>query len=270
MERIHVGCESYTWEMLGKEWKGAVDDILNIIAGAGYEGVELTNTMIGPYYDKPEEFAKALEKRKLRFPSFGFVPLHRFTDQSRVSEEIKAAEKVIAFLTSFPGCRLDLAGGSVESREDLDRKFQTMCRIYNEVALLADKKKVSVDIHPHSHYGSIIETAEEYDRLMSSTDSKLVSWCPDTGHIARGGLDLLQTLSKYKERIRNFHFKDVDSKGNWKVMGAGICSFKEVLQLLEKIGYTGWVIGEEESDDAYKDQVAAVTKNRAYLKSLGY
>jgi sugar phosphate isomerase/epimerase len=53
-------------------------------------------------------------------------------------------------------------------------------------------------------------------------------------------------------------------------MGAGICRFKEILQFLEKIGYTGWVIGEEESDDACKDQVAAVTKNRAYLKSLGY
>jgi len=42
------------------------------------------------------------------------------------------------------------------------------------------------------------------------------------------------------------------------------------LELLERIGYSGWVICEEESQEAYSDQKGAVFRNREYLKSLGY
>jgi sugar phosphate isomerase/epimerase len=270
MGEIRIGCQTYTWEMLGERWKGSVDDILDIIARAGYAGVEITNTMIGPYYDDPDGFAGALERRGLAFPSFGFVPLYRFTEPDRIDEEIEGAEKGIEFVSHFPGCRLDLAGGSTESRDDLDNKFETMCRIYNRIGEMAAEKNVEVDVHPHSHAGSIIESAEEYERLMNLTNSEVVNWCPDTGHIVRGGLDLLTTLRTYKERIRNVHFKDADKKGKWAMMGSGICDFKGTLALLEQIGYSGWVIGEEESDAAYEDQESAVSKNRQHLKDLGY
>jgi sugar phosphate isomerase/epimerase len=273
MKRIRVGCQTYTWEMLGKKWKGSVDDMLDIISGAGYEGVELTNTMIGSYYDRPDDFARALEKRGLAFPSFGFVPVRSFTDPAKIEDEMEYARKGIDFVARFPGCRLDLAGGSAAGsagRENLDRKFQTMCRFYNEVAALADRKNVAVDVHPHSHAGSIIEKADEYQHLMENTDPSLVGWCPDSGHIVRGGLDLLATLRKYQARIRNFHFKDADAKGNWALLGKGVCDFATVLRFLEEIGYAGWIVAEEESEEAEKDQRGAVSKNREFLKSLGY
>ncbi len=270
MAKFHIGCQTYTWEMLGDKWKGSVDDILAIISSAGYEGVEITNTMIGDYYNNPVEFAAALKKRGLDFAAFGFVPLHGWTDSSYRQDEIQNAIRGIDFVSNFPGCRFDLAGGSTQSRENLDEKFKIMCNIYNEVASYASKKGVPADVHPHSHAGSIIETAEEYERLMKMIDKDLVGWCPDTGHIVRGGLDLLETLNKYKKRIRHIHLKDVDSEGKWKPMGSGVCDFPGVLKLLEDIGYNGWVIGEEESDDARFDQITAVSQNRTYLKSLGY
>ncbi len=270
MGEMKIGCQTYTWEMLGDEWTGSVDDMLDVIAGAGYAGVEITNTMIGTYYENPRGFAGALEKTGLSFPSFGFVPLYRFTDAGHYTEEIENIKRGIDFASRFPGCRLDLAGGSTENREGIDEKFEIMCRIYNEAASLAVTKNVPVDVHPHSHAGSIIETAEEYQKLMDMTDTSLVGWCPDTGHIVRGGLDLLDTIKTYSDRIGNVHFKDADSFGNWRPMGKGICDFKSCLELFESTGYTGWVIGEEESNEARKDQKKAVTENRRYLRSLGY
>ena len=40
MGALHIGCQSYTWEMLGDDWKGTVDDILDVIAVAGYKGAD--------------------------------------------------------------------------------------------------------------------------------------------------------------------------------------------------------------------------------------
>jgi hypothetical protein len=42
------------------------------------------------------------------------------------------------------------------------------------------------------------------------------------------------------------------------------------MSLLEKMDYQGWIIGEEESEAAWKDQRAAITANREYLNNLGY
>jgi sugar phosphate isomerase/epimerase len=270
MGTIRTGCQTYTWEMLGDRWQGTVDDILDAVSGAGYEGIEITNTMIGPYYDRPGDFARALERRGLAFCSFGMVPRHGFTEADRGQEELENARRGIGFVSRFPGTRLDLAGGSTGDRVDVEGKFETMCGLYNRIAREARDRGVDVDVHPHSHAGSIIESAEEYDRLMSLTDPGLVGWCPDTGHIVRGGLDLLATLKKYGNRIRNIHFKDVDRADRWRMMGSGVCDFAQVLGFLESIGYRGWVVAEEESKEARRDQAGAVKKNRVYLQSLGY
>ena len=40
---LKVGCQTYTWEMLGATWRGSVDDMLDAVAASGYEGIEITN-----------------------------------------------------------------------------------------------------------------------------------------------------------------------------------------------------------------------------------
>jgi len=270
MEKIRIGCQTYTWEMLGDAWKGSVDDMLDIIKESGYGGVEITNTMIGEYFDALDEFAKALNEHGLEFPAMGFVPRYGWTDSARVEEELLHARKGVDFVSRFPGCRLELAGGSTASRNGFEEKFDTMCYLYGEVAAYAVQKNVSVDIHPHSHAGSIIESAREYELLMTGTDPALLGWCPDTGHIIRGGLNLLETLKAYGDRIGHIHLKDVDSEGRWKMMGRGVCDFKKTFQLLEDIRYSGWVIAEEESDTARRDQKKAVSDDRHYLRLIGY
>ena len=44
---LQVGCQTYTWEMLGDRWTGSADDLLAAIAGGGYAGIEITDNMIG-------------------------------------------------------------------------------------------------------------------------------------------------------------------------------------------------------------------------------
>jgi len=270
MVTIHVGCQTYTWEMLGNKWKGNVEDILKAISDAGYSGIEITNTMIGKYYNSPESFGEVLKKYGLEFPALGFVPLHGFTDSGFKDEEISEAIRGIDFVSHFQGCRLVLAGGSTKARDNIENKFETMCTIYNKVAEIALKKDVPVDVHAHSHAGSIIETEEEYDKLMKMTDESLVGWNPDTGHIVRGGVDLLYLLRKHKSRITHLHFKDVSNNGKWKLMGKGICNFNDVLLLLQEIDFNGWIICEEESEDARNDQFGSILKNRKYIASLGF
>lgn len=268
---LKVGCQTYTWEMLGPDWKGSVDDMLDAVASAGYAGIEITNSMIRDYAGKPAEFARALKQRGLDLSAFAYASPAGLTDASARAAELAGAEEAMRFVAYFPGVVLALGGAHTSERSELDRKFQLAADFYNEVGRRGKKAGVPVAFHPHSHHGSIFESRAEYERIMNLTDPDVVGWNPDTGHIVRGGQDLLDTFRTFGARIIHVHLKDADKENRWQPLGKGVCDIPGVLGLLEdELGYREWVVGEEESADARRDQVAAIRWNRGYLKSLGH
>ena len=87
MSHIQVACQTYTWEMLGAEWQGRVTDMLDWMAETGYAGIEITNTMIGEFYDHPGAFADELAQRSMKLSAFAYATTG-FTDRT----------------SSFPSC----------------------------------------------------------------------------------------------------------------------------------------------------------------------
>jgi inosose dehydratase len=268
---IRIGCQTYSWEMLGKKWDGRVDDILAAVAGAGYEGIEITNTMIREYAPRPAEFTKALQERGLVLAAFAYGSPLGFTDSDNHQRELSGAGEALRFVASFPGTPLMLGGPTTPRRDDVFEKIAHAADFYNEVGRRGRALGVDVAFHPTSHHGSILESREEYERIMELTDPTLISWNPDTGHIVRGGQNLAETLQRFAVRIRHVHLKDVDSDKRWQPLGQGVCDIPGILQLLTtELKFSSWVVGEEESAQAAIDPEGAVTGNRQYLKSIGY
>jgi len=271
MKKIRVACQTYTWEMLGGAWTGTVDGILDAVAGAGYEGIEITNTMIREYTGRAAAFRAALEGRGLALAAFAYATTG-FTDPAAYAQDIEGCRRAIAFLAEFPEPRLGLggaaaaaAGGPSERRAGLDQAL----RFYNEAGRLGHQAGIAVNVHPHSHHGSLLETAEEYQYLVDRMDPSVLSLGPDTGHIVRGGQDLMTCLRRHRPRITHLHLKDAAADGTWRALGRGVCDFRAVLSFFEETGWDGWFVAEEESDDARRDAVAAIGGNRAWLRSIG-
>jgi len=265
---LRIGCQTYSWEMRGKDWTGTPDDILDIVAAAGYEGVEFTNNTIADYGDAPQRFTEALQRRNLACAAFSFGSTG-FTDPALYERDLAGAEQALAFSAAL-GVVLCLGGAASPSREAYDAKMAQAVRFYRAVAERGAKMGVTVCVHPHSHYGSLLESAEEYDHVMAATADSGLMLNPDAGHITRSGQNLMDCLRRHRARVAHVHIKDADVQNNWQALGKGIISWKTVLGYLRDSGYTGWVVAEEESDDARRDPVDAVTSNRRYLRSCGF
>ena len=269
MSDIQVACQTYTWEMLGDQWRGQVTDLMDWIAAAGYGGIEITNTMIAEYAGRPAAFAAELDKRGLKLAAFAYATTG-FTDPEHWENDVAGARQALNFLSHFPQPRLGLGGAADPSPAGAWRKLDQAIRFYNEVGHMGANLGISVNVHPHSHYGSLLESAESYVYLMDHLDSRYVSLGPDTGHIVRGGQDLLTCLQTYISRITHLHLKDATATGEWVALGEGICDLPAVKVLLENVNYEGWIVAEEESAEACLDGPAAIRKNRTYLQSIGY
>ncbi len=264
-----IGCQTYTWEMLGADWRGGVDDILDAIAAAGYQGIEITNAMIGAYADRPQAFAEALRARGLTMPAFGYGAATGFTDPAARAAELAGMEQAMRFVAAFPASLLVVGGASAFTEVSRAAAIEAAAAFYNEAGRRGRRAGVPVAFHPSTHHGSILVTADDYDRIMRLTDPELVQWNPDSGHIVRGGQDLPATLRRYAARICHVHLKDVDRDGAWRPMGHGVCDMPATVALLRhELHYDGWFVLEEESDAARADPVAAIRGNRAYLRPI--
>jgi sugar phosphate isomerase/epimerase len=166
---MKVGHQTYSWEMLGSEWRGSADDILDAVAAAGYQGVEFSNLMIGGYVERPDELKAALAKRGLTLAAFAYGG-SGFTDPASRDMDLAGAWKALKIAARF-SVVLGLAGPSSTSRDDAEAKLARACRFYDEVA----------------REGSLFRWLHQsgYDGWLISEEESEIVWKDLPGAIAR-------------------------------------------------------------------------------------
>ncbi|TIT37964.1 MAG: sugar phosphate isomerase/epimerase [Mesorhizobium sp.] len=267
---LKVGCQTFTWEMLGDRFTGGPDDLLKAIGDGGYAGIEITGTMIGRYAGKPAEFAAALKSSGLTLVSFAFGSRSGFTLKDQIGTDLETARRWIDFVANFPGALVSMGSATVVSDGPRDGKFAIAAEVYNKAGELGRKAGVQVAVHPSSHHNTLLFDRADYDAIFALLDPDLVGWVPDTGHILRGHEDMADTLTTYRDRIRYIHLKDVHANGTWAMLGEGVCDTSQVIEIADTAPhFNGWLVLEEESDTAAADPAAAVKTNRQTMRGYG-
>ncbi|XVQ83099.1 sugar phosphate isomerase/epimerase family protein [Microbispora siamensis] len=140
----------------------------------------------------------------------------------------------------------------------------------------------------HHHLGTDVETPEEIERLLDSTD---VSLCLDTGHLWLAGGNPVAAIREWSSRIRQVHVKDASrdvlarirasggdlwdliAAGGFPPLGQGDLDLPAVLAELRRSGYEGWIVIEQDvpafrASDA-EAQARAVADQRANRTAFG-
>ncbi|RWQ64338.1 sugar phosphate isomerase/epimerase [Mesorhizobium sp.] len=256
--------------MLGDRFSGGPDDLLKAIADGGYAGIEITDTMIGRYVDRPAEFATALKSAGLTLVSFAFGSESGFTLKEKIGTDLETAKRWIDFAAAFPGALVSMGSATVVSDGPRDDKFAIAADVYNKAGELGRRAGVNVTVHPSSHHNTLLFDRADYDRIFGLVDPLLVGWVPDTGHMLRGHADMADTLTTYRDRIRYVHLKDVDASGTWAMLGKGVCDTAKVIDIAGAApNFNGWLVLEEESETAAADPAAAVKTNRQTMRGYG-
>ena len=135
----------------------------------------------------------------------------------------------------------------------------------------------------HHHMGTVVQTAEEVDRMMDMCDPDSLYLLFDSGHLAYCGEDYMAVLTKYVDRIKHVHLKDIRPEiikkvrdehlsflrgvrmGAFTVPGDGAIDFAPIFDTLDEAGYEGWILVEAEQDPAIANPFEYAVKARAYI-----
>ena len=116
---IKIGCETYTWQMPGEQYKGRLDHIMNIAAQAGFAGIEPETSFFGDLSD-PVKMKETLDKHGLELAVLCHVEDWR--NPVETPEERTNANQWIEFLAHFPDTVYLLVQMPGKDRSDLEER----------------------------------------------------------------------------------------------------------------------------------------------------
>ncbi|MFJ5761340.1 sugar phosphate isomerase/epimerase family protein [Neobacillus sp. NPDC093182] len=261
---LKFGCQTYTWQMSYEKYKDKVSDILDSIQKAGFQGVEAEVCMLGPYSNSPERLVEALQSRNLQLAALTLaLP---WQNGKETEDEKQEANHLLNYLSYFPEARLILVQLPGKDRSNLLERQRNCLKCVNTVAERAHNLGIINTYHPNSPNGSVFRTAEDYDVMFAGLDTRYVGYCPDSGHIANGGMDVMKVFQTSRSLIKHVHFKDISGKKEWRTMGEGIIDHTGIVNFLRKTSYDGWILVEEESTWSKSNPNAAAIKNGQYVQ----
>lgn len=279
--------------------------VLGEAAQAGYKGIEL-----GPYGYLPLDIHAV--KEELDKNDLTIIAGTIFDDLVRVGNRdnlLKMTDDICALITQlprapkegnqhFPTPYLTVMDFGHKERSRTAGHYDRAPRLSKEhwngmmdniraIANLASEYGVRAVIHPHA--GGYIEFEDEINQVLEDIPYETAGLCLDTGHLYYSGMDPVQWIRTYADRLDYIHFKDIDkeiydqmmsieidffeacAKGVMCPIGKGIIDYGSIHSLVKEINYQGWITIEQERDPRNcNSSLQDVSQSFEYLKSVGY
>lgn len=141
-----------------------------------------------------------------------------------------------------------------------DGQWSTLLANLDRIAGHAAARGVTAVLHPH--IGTMVETADDVDRVLSGS---MIPLCLDTGHLLIGGSQPLELARGFADRVAHVHLKDVDAtlagrvrsgeltytqavaRGMYTPLGAGDIDIAGIVTALRSEGFDGWFVLEQDT-----------------------
>jgi len=262
MGNIKLACETYTWQMPGEQYKGKLEHIMDICQQAGFSGIE-PETSFFQHLEDPYKMKDALAQFNLELAVLCYV--EDWLSPKETDEEKHRADQWISFLSHFPDTILLTVQMPQSDRSNLQARQKNAISCINDLSRRAAEKGIRCSNHPNSPSGSIFRIASDYEVLMNGLDEDATGYCPDVGHIAKGGMDPMQIVEQYQSLVNLVHYKDMHQDGRWAATGEGDIDMVAITKYLIDSNYAGWIIMEDECDEAITNPDDLTIKDGKYI-----
>ncbi|MDR5700899.1 sugar phosphate isomerase/epimerase family protein [Agromyces aerolatus] len=255
MTGIKIACQTYSWQMRLEAYQGRLAHIAEVARAAGFDAIEPEMVILGD--DRSVDgVSAAVAPYGITIPSL--VLAEEWSSPQESAEERERLEEALTLARGLGAEHLVLVQAST-GRDDLHARQATLMERLRGVAARATEYGVSVSLHPNSVDTSLFRDAHDYDRLEEILPDE-VGLTPDLGHVARGGMDVLETVRRFRSRIVHVHAKDMAADGSWARTGEGVVDLVGTVRHLHETGFDGWIAFEDESSFA-KDHPDEATRS---------
>ena len=261
LQRIAGG--PITWGVDGSPGWGHLMDADRVMSEMAETG--LSATELGPdgfLPTDPDELVDYVDGFGLSVVA-GFVPAVLYRDQG-IDEQLDYVDRATSQLAKAGsevvvlGPDSHLAGYDTEIEMTND-EWNVFITNLNRLMNTVGEHGLTTAVHPH--WGMAIARQHQVERMLETCEAGV---CLDTGHLYLAGCDPLDIARLAGDRIDHVHLKDVDDlmadrvrsgelpfrqaviDGMFKPLGAGGIDMGGLIRYLERHGYRGWYVLEQD------------------------
>jgi len=232
-----VATQMYVWgQVYGQQ--DYLKDALRKISQAGYEGIEC-NLSLASTQEKAEQLEKLLKKNSLKLASLYHGGIYH--EEETAKNTIEETAKLAKFAKSI-GCPAINVNPASKGEEKTEQELKIQAKYLEKMGKIL--KDMGMDFFCHNHTPEIQNNARELRAICDMTDKMFVNLCLDIHWVLRGGMNPLELMEEYPERLKSLHLRN-SSNGIWmEYFGEGDIDYIKVKNLLDRANYEGWLIVE--------------------------
>ena len=251
----------WTW---GLSEKRDFEQALKEVSDLGYAAVENFNRLVPLYEDAIEDFRALLTRYRVEFAAlYHYLTPDFAADRAMAERCFRFLDKVGARTLNIQATRRDDQPVTPMLLDEIAARLET-------IGAMGRREGIDVCLHPH--FGMTVERADELDHIAAKTSPDNLALCLDTAHLVLGGMDPLAVFTRYADRIKYVHFKDVlgtrPAELPWnetfRELGEGMIDFRPVFDLLKRRGYAGTICVELDRPRVCNYKSASIS--RTYLR----
>lgn len=282
LDTAPIGCVPIVWnnaDQIDMAPETSAPTVLDEIARIGFAG-----TQLGRGFPEGDELRGELARRELRLAElYSALPAN---PDGLASDAADCARTDLARLVAGRGEVLVVAldgGGERDAWSGRVTKgaprwpvaaYDGLAALLGELAAAAPDG-IRVAFHPHT--ATWIEAPDEVELLAARLPGTGAGLCLDVGHFLVGGGDPVQAIDRYGDLVTHVHVKDVDSQvlaalraGEidgfaaavrqriFTEPGNGTLDLDGVVGGLDRIGFSGWLMVEQDSSWLAPSEAAAI------------
>ncbi len=222
-EKTLVGSNVYGWGQYAQREnkKLDVDEVISALRDTGYDYLE--NFM---NVNQPEEnarFAAQLRAKGLQPVSlYVGARLHEAGKASQVVAKILAAAKVC----QQAGFRVLSCNADPIGREKTDEELKTQAAALSELG--EGLNALGMKLGVHQHLPEMANHGREFHYDFQHTKTDVVGWCYDVHWVWKSGIQPLDALKEYGERVVTWHLRQSRDGIWWEDLDTGDIDYAAV------------------------------------------
>jgi inosose dehydratase len=288
---VKLGINPIGWTNDCMHWLGdfiPLEQCLAEVRQAGFSGVELGRK----FPRQADKLRPLLEAHGLALVS-GWYSAELVTRDEKAEiaamrghlELLKALGSPVMVFAETTGEIINNVGAPASARPRLTTAAQWKQLGQRFTAVADHMLESGVRMAVHHHMGTVVESAEDVDRLMENSGPS-VGLLLDTGHMTFAGGDPLEVAKRHAQRIVHVHCKDIRRyalaacrgrdvsfsqavlQGLFTAPGDGIVDYAGLFAILAGAGYRGWLVQEAEQDPRAAHPFTYARLGCAHLQKL--
>lgn len=244
-----------------------LDQIFADVSYAGIEGLELMHTALHPA-ESVERISGLIERHHL--PVIGMSYGGAMWDRGQHASLMEECQTIIPRLNKLGGKTLGTSVGAAPKPKTPDQLDAQADFLRTLIKLCADH---GVVLNLHNHTYEVENGLHDLKGTLARIPD--VKLGPDLNWLIRGGVDPVQFIHEYGDRIVFLHLRDQKADGKWsEAMGEGCTDFAAIGKALRDVNFSGHAVIElahESSFHPTRPIRESLKISREFVrKTLGY